>query len=161
MRTSRHLTTLFLVAGALLGLSACQAVQDDLEHQVFRNSKPRLQVDESTGGEVAIPDLDQRQEDTQFLSKIDRLQKEVFELRNKLKTAEAERDAAVKARDAAMQNESALAELIDEYQSSLASASDMEKKLKDKLLRSQLQCVRYQQTIADLKIRELTKGEGQ
>lgn len=160
MRNQTSKTTICFVALSMLLLAGCQSVTDDLKSAVTRDRKPDREMGDPSGAKVAVPDLDERKEDTQYLSKIDRLTHEVFDLRSKLKKAETERDSAVKIRNSAQQNEAALADLIDEYKGSLESASDRETKLKDKLLRTELKSVRYQQAIADLKIRELTKGEG-
>ncbi len=158
-RPSSSLRVLIAILSVFL-LGACQTVHKDLEAEMVGNSKPRRETSKPLDSAIQVPDLDERKEDTQFLSQIDRLEKRVFDLTNKLKEAEAERKSAIKLRNAAQQNESVLANQIDDFQTSLESALDRERKLKERLLRSELESVRYQQTIADMKIRELTRGDG-
>ena len=158
MKFLSTLSKLSLVTLGLFLLGGCQSVQNDLEKEIYREGKPRREVSKATEAEVQIPDLDKRKEDTQYLSKIDRLKNKVFELTSKLKAAEEERIAAVKIRDDAQMSQSQLADLIEQLEGSLASASDREKKLKERLIRSELESVRYQQMLANLKIQQLTEG---
>jgi hypothetical protein len=154
------LLSVALIASLLL-LGGCQSVRDDLKNEIPDGGKPRREISATSNRDVQVPDLDERKADTQYLSKIDRLEHQVFELNRKLKAADEERTAAVKIRKEAQSSESTLATMIEEYEATLASSADREKKLKERLLRAQLDSVHYQQMVADMKIRDLTKGDGQ
>ncbi len=160
MRTTIKTSVSTLLALGVFLLGGCQTVQKDLAQEMVGNGKPRREVTKENDSGVQVPDLDQRKEDTQYLSKIDRLKNEVFDLRARLKKAESERDAAVSMSRAAQLNQSVLTQTISDYEGTLASATDREGKLKERLLRSELESVRFQQMLADMKIQQLTKGAG-
>lgn len=160
MKSSKRSLTFIAMIFGIISLGGCQSVHEDLKNELPDGGKPRRTVADGAAANVQVPDLDERKEDTQYLSKIVRLEKQVFELSRKLKVAEEQRTAAVEHRTTAQSSEQVLSTLIEEYEANLASAADREKKLKERLLRAELESVRFQQMVADMKIRELTKGDG-
>ena len=136
-------------------MTACQSVQKDVMKTVTADAQPTVEQVPQNNREVAVPDRDERTEDSQYLSQIDKLRKQVLEQGLELSKAKQEREAAITSRNMAQSRQEILASEIKEAGVVLRNAEQREKRLKTKLLEAQVEAVRAKQALNNMKIRTL------
>ena len=156
LRTKPRLSAA-MIASVFLFLGACASVQEQGGRNSTRGAK---QTNDGTkpGNRVSVPDLDERSDDKQYLSKIDALNSELMKYKKLYKTADIERNAAVKAKNDALANEQAQIDDIEAMETLLNSAVEREQKLKATVLRTRIDLVRARKSLAEMKIESLMSG---
>lgn len=154
MKHIASITTLVLIVSILGGCSSgsMEAAKRDLELDLRPKPQPEQPQDVST------PDLDERDEDHQFLSRINALSAEVNRCQEQLASARGEREEALMTARSARENETRLAEYNEQLQQLLDDTQSRERELQDQLLRARLEIVQLKKDIQLRKIRELTES---
>ena len=151
---SLAIATLLVVGGGCTS-SSLEAARRDVEFDL----RPAAKLTKESS--VATPDLDERDDDKQFLSRINTLSAQVNEYQERLAVASEEREEAVTGARAARENEAKLAEYNEELQQLLDDTRNRERELQDELLRARLEIVQLKKDIQLRRIRELTdKSDG-
>lgn len=156
----RNLTTApLLVLAVLLGSGCTSSSLEAARRDVEFDLRPQAELAKESS--VATPDLDERDDDKQFLSRINTLSAQVNEYQERLAMASEEREEAVTGARAARENEAKLAEYNEELQQLLDDTRTRERELQDELLRARLEIVQLKKDIQLRRIRELTdKSDG-
>ena len=141
---------------AVLLLGGCSSLEQGVR-ETFGRPGEAPPAESTPDRDVSVPDLDERRQDEQFLSRIDQLERDLFVAKKDLKTTGAERDKARSEARAARVSEVKIATEYQQMEVLLRNAQDGERHLHAKLLRARIETVRAQQDLHRHKIRDLTR----